>query len=68
MLQHVLRSIKFWIVIRRQERDLCRFDCRCLEDIGLQPTDLMACIGRKNRAFKHHPSWDTESVAAMHQD
>ena len=68
MLQRVLRSIKFWIVIRRQERDLCRFDCRCLEDIGLQPTDLMACIGRKNCVFKHHPSWDAESRAELRLD
>ena len=58
MFKHVAVSIKCLSRKFLDLRNLHRFDCRDLEDIGLDPGDLIARSGRSCRSLKHHPSWD----------
>ncbi|GJE12938.1 MULTISPECIES: hypothetical protein [Methylobacterium] len=57
MANRVVASVKSWLAGARTSRDLCRLDCRCLEDIGLDPRDVTAGINRT----RHHPSWDDDA-------
>ncbi len=61
MLKRIATSIRRFVDENWNVRDLCRFDCRCLEDIGLEPRDLALRSGWSCSGIKHHPSWDAEA-------
>lgn len=57
------RAALFWMTWLLQSNDhrcLCKFDCRFLEDIGLNPRDVLLHASPHYRLTAHHPSWDRE--------
>lgn len=60
MLKPLALSMRMWRAIAKSRRDLCRLDCRGLDDIGIGPRDVIRGAGWTGRPFKHHPSWDHE--------
>lgn len=66
MLSHIAVSFRSLFIGRTCGRDLCRLDCRCLEDIGLHPGDVVSTLNRFHHGLKHHPSWDGEVRNPVH--
>ncbi|WP_409566252.1 DUF1127 domain-containing protein [Methylobacterium sp. J-070] len=66
MLNRIVLSLKSWLVERRNVRALCRLDCRCLEDIGLDPGEVTGGVGRLCHRIRHHPSWDDDAGHLTH--
>jgi uncharacterized protein YjiS (DUF1127 family) len=61
MLNRIAHALKSLTVEKRDNRDLCRLDCRCLEDIGLIPRDVTSILGQSCHRLRHHPSWDADA-------
>ena len=61
MVNRVVASMRSWFAGTRTSRDLYRLDCRCLEDIGLDPRDVAAGMSRPCHRLRHHPSWDDDA-------
>lgn len=60
MFKRAALSVMAWLLALKSRRELCRFDCRCLDDIGLDPKDLLGSKNSYNYQITHHPSWDCE--------
>jgi uncharacterized protein YjiS (DUF1127 family) len=60
MWNRIIASMTSWFTNARTGRDLCRLDCRCLEDMGLNPKDVAVGLGRSCHRLRHHPSWDND--------
>jgi uncharacterized protein YjiS (DUF1127 family) len=61
MLNRIVHALKSLTVEKQDNRDLCRLDCRCLEDIGLMPRDVTLILGQSCHRIRHHPSWDEDT-------
>ena len=44
----------------RDIRTLANCDCRSLDDIGLNPSDIATNGSRYGGALIHHPDWDSD--------
>lgn len=60
MLRHVAGLVTAMLSKSKDIRDLSRFDCRCLEDIGLDPKDMERASDWHCCRHAHHPSWDDD--------
>lgn len=61
MLKNVADLVVSILTNLKDSRDLRRFDCKCLEDIGLAPKDFERANGWHHCSHAHHPSWDDDT-------
>ena len=58
MFKIIAHSVMACLSVSKDYRHLHRLDCRCLEDIGLDPKDLLSSKYSVYFHIAHHPSWD----------